>query len=124
MVLGDVTYGACCVDDLSAGALGAQLLVHYGHSCLVPVGETTVPCMYVFVDIKVDVPHLVETVRRARALPCLCVRSTLEAKHGLVLMLMWPALQPVCASCEVPRKACRLMLLLTAWCACGGMVLE
>ena len=76
MVLGDVTYGACCVDDLSAGALGAQLLVHYGHSCLVPVGETTVPCMYVFVDIKVDVPHLVETVRRARALPCLCVRST------------------------------------------------
>lgn len=67
MVLGDVTYGACCIDDLSAGALGAQLLVHYGHSCLVPVGETTVPCMYVFVDIKVDVPHLVETVRHARA---------------------------------------------------------
>ena len=79
MVLGDVTYGACCVDDLSAGALSAQLLVHYGHSCLVPVGETTVPCMYVFVDIKVDVPHLVETVRRAVALPSLCVRSMLEA---------------------------------------------
>ncbi|KAK9838131.1 hypothetical protein WJX81_003166 [Elliptochloris bilobata] len=63
LVLGDVAYGACCVDDLSAGALGAQLLVHYGHSCLVPVSETTVPCMYVFVDIKVDVPHLVDTVR-------------------------------------------------------------
>ena len=68
MVLGDVTYGACCVDDLSASALGVQLLVHYGHSCLVPVGETTVPCMYVFVDIKVDVPHLVETVRHTRPL--------------------------------------------------------
>lgn len=40
MVLGDVTYGACCVDDFSAKALGAQLLVHYGHSCLVPVDVT------------------------------------------------------------------------------------
>jgi len=64
-VLGDVTYGACCVDDLSAAALGAQLLVHYGHSCLVPVDVTAVPCLYVFVDIKIDVPHLVDTVRCA-----------------------------------------------------------
>jgi hypothetical protein len=31
VVLGDVTYGACCVDDLNARALGADFLVHYGH---------------------------------------------------------------------------------------------
>lgn len=34
VVLGDVTYGACCVDDFSARAMGCDLLVHYGHSCL------------------------------------------------------------------------------------------
>ena len=34
LILGDVTYGACCVDDYTARALDAQLLVHYGHSCL------------------------------------------------------------------------------------------
>jgi 2-(3-amino-3-carboxypropyl)histidine synthase len=62
-VLGDVTFGACCIDDLSAAALGADFLVHYGHSCLVPVDATTLPCMYVFVDIKCDVGHLVATVR-------------------------------------------------------------
>ncbi|TKY71099.1 Diphthamide biosynthesis protein 1 [Spatholobus suberectus] len=62
-VLGDVTYGACCVDDFAAAALGADLLIHYGHSCLVPIDSTTVPCLYVFVDIKIDVPHLVHTVR-------------------------------------------------------------
>ena len=61
-VLGDVTYGACCVDDLGAKALGADLLVHYGHSCLVPLTTTEVPCLYVFVEIRVDVPHLVECV--------------------------------------------------------------
>jgi 2-(3-amino-3-carboxypropyl)histidine synthase len=62
--MGDVTYGACCVDDFSAAALGADFLVHYGHSCLVPVDVTgDVPCIYVFVDIKIDVDHLVETIR-------------------------------------------------------------
>lgn len=38
MVMGDVTYGACCVDDFTARALGADFLVHYGHSCLGTVG--------------------------------------------------------------------------------------
>jgi 2-(3-amino-3-carboxypropyl)histidine synthase len=37
MILGDVTYGACCIDDFSAKAMGADFLVHYGHSCLVRV---------------------------------------------------------------------------------------
>ena len=59
-ILGDVTYGACCVDDLGAKALGADLLVHYGHSCLVPLTTTAIPCLYVFVEIRVDVEHLVE----------------------------------------------------------------
>jgi len=36
-ILGDVTYGACCVDDFTAAKLGTDLLVHYGHSCLVPI---------------------------------------------------------------------------------------
>lgn len=59
-ILGDVTYGACCVDDLGAKALGADLLIHYGHSCLVPLTTTVIPCLYVFVEIQVDVQHLVE----------------------------------------------------------------
>jgi diphthamide biosynthesis enzyme Dph1/Dph2-like protein len=32
--MGDVTYGACCIDDYTAAALGCDMLVHYGHSCL------------------------------------------------------------------------------------------
>lgn len=41
MVMGDVTYGACCVDDFTARALGVDFLVHYGHSCLGMVGWDT-----------------------------------------------------------------------------------
>eukprot|EP00854_Cymbomonas_tetramitiformis_P027950 gene27950-34553_t len=43
--------------------MGAELLIHYGHSCLVPVDHTTIPCMYIFVDIRFDTSHLVATVR-------------------------------------------------------------
>ncbi|MCO5587566.1 hypothetical protein L7F22_041515 [Adiantum nelumboides] len=62
-VLGDVTYGACCVDDFSAASLGADFLVHYGHSCLVPIDNSLIPCLYVFVEIQIDVLHLVDTVK-------------------------------------------------------------
>jgi diphthamide biosynthesis enzyme Dph1/Dph2-like protein len=27
LIMGDVTYGACCIDDLSARAMGADFLV-------------------------------------------------------------------------------------------------
>ena len=33
-IMGDVTYGACCIDDYTAVALGCDMMVHYGHSCL------------------------------------------------------------------------------------------
>ncbi|KAL5996821.1 hypothetical protein ACLOJK_007741 [Asimina triloba] len=62
-VLGDVTYGACCVDDFSASALGADLLIHYGHSCLVPIDVVKIPSLYVFVEIRIDVEHLVDTLK-------------------------------------------------------------
>ncbi len=61
--MGDVTYGACCVDDYSARALGADFLVHYGHSCLVPLDVTHIPSLYIFVDIGFDVDHLEGSIR-------------------------------------------------------------
>ena len=58
VVMGDVTYGACCVDDLSAKALGCDFMVHYGHSCLVPVSNTSIKMLYVFVEITFDTTHV------------------------------------------------------------------
>ncbi|XP_071552140.1 2-(3-amino-3-carboxypropyl)histidine synthase subunit 1 isoform X2 [Panulirus ornatus] len=63
-IMGDVTYGACCVDDFTARAIGADFMVHYGHSCLVPIDQTgSIPCLYVFVDIQFDTVHLIETIK-------------------------------------------------------------
>ena len=63
VVMGDVTYGACCVDDYTARALGADFMVHYGHSCLVPIDATLIKMLYVFVDIQIDNQHVMETLR-------------------------------------------------------------
>ncbi|KAL8665060.1 MAG: hypothetical protein Q9168_007787 [Polycauliona sp. 1 TL-2023] len=64
LIMGDVTYGACCIDDYTARALGCDLLVHYAHSCLIPVDVTKIKTLYVFVDISIDTSHLIATLER------------------------------------------------------------
>jgi 2-(3-amino-3-carboxypropyl)histidine synthase len=91
LLLADVTYGACCIDDYTAKSMGAEMIVHYGHSCLseligivrrfdahgavvadyrsttwtsVPVSQTTLRTLYIFVEIQVDPLHLALSVRR------------------------------------------------------------
>ncbi|EPY31225.1 diphthamide synthesis protein [Angomonas deanei] len=64
VILGDVTYGACCVDDYAASAVGCDFLIHYGHSCLISIKDCTISnMMYVFVEIDIDVQHFVDTVK-------------------------------------------------------------
>lgn len=64
LIMGDVTYGACCIDDYTARALGCDLLVHYAHSCLIPVDVTQIKTLYIFVDISIDTSHLIATLER------------------------------------------------------------
>ncbi|XP_074636218.1 2-(3-amino-3-carboxypropyl)histidine synthase subunit 1-like isoform X2 [Acropora palmata] len=64
VIMGDVTYGACCVDDFTARALCCDLIIHYGHSCLVPIDSMKgIKVLYVFVDIKIDASHFVDTIK-------------------------------------------------------------
>lgn len=81
--MGDVTYGACCIDDLTAKALGVDLLVHYGHSCLVPMDpKSDLKVLYVFVDIKIDPLHFIDTLK---------LNFEKETKLGLVSTIQFVA---------------------------------
>ncbi|ANB14567.1 Dph1p [Sugiyamaella lignohabitans] len=62
VIMGDVTYGACCIDDFTALSLNCDFLVHYAHSCLVPVDVTRMKVLYVFVTIDIDKTHLIATL--------------------------------------------------------------
>nr|MBE5724755.1 putative diphthamide biosynthesis protein 1 [Cucujiformia] len=49
---------------LTAKSLRVDLLVHYGHSCLIPVDQTQgIKVLYIFVDIKIDPLHFLETIK-------------------------------------------------------------
>nr|MBE5724783.1 putative diphthamide biosynthesis protein 1 [Cucujiformia] len=49
---------------LTARSLGVELLIHYGHSCLVPVDQMSgLKVLYIFVDIKIDPFHFIETIK-------------------------------------------------------------
>ncbi|XP_012284047.1 2-(3-amino-3-carboxypropyl)histidine synthase subunit 1 [Orussus abietinus] len=64
VIMGDVAYGACCIDDYVAHALNVDLLIHYGHSCLVPIDRTAeIKVLYIFVDIKIDAAHCIECLK-------------------------------------------------------------
>lgn len=63
VVMGDVSYGACCIDDYTARALDCDFIVHYAHSCLVPIDVTAIKVLYVFVTINIDETHLINTIK-------------------------------------------------------------
>ena len=44
-ILGDTSYGECCVDEVASQHLSANLIVHYGNACLSP--SRTIPVLYI-----------------------------------------------------------------------------
>ncbi|PLB45446.1 putative diphthamide biosynthesis protein Dph2 [Aspergillus steynii IBT 23096] len=45
-ILADTSYGTCCVDEVAAEHVDADVVVHYGRSCLSPTAR--LPVIYVF----------------------------------------------------------------------------
>uniref|UniRef100_A0AAV2LAR3 2-(3-amino-3-carboxypropyl)histidine synthase subunit 2 n=1 Tax=Knipowitschia caucasica TaxID=637954 RepID=A0AAV2LAR3_KNICA len=60
-ILGDTSYGSCCVDEVAAEHIGADCIVHYGSSCLSP--SKRLPLMYVFEKRPIDVEQCAATFK-------------------------------------------------------------
>ncbi|PSS22728.1 hypothetical protein M430DRAFT_134936 [Amorphotheca resinae ATCC 22711] len=56
-VLADTSYGACCVDEIAAEHVDAEVVVHYGRSCLSPTAR--LPVIYVFTSRTLDLDPVV-----------------------------------------------------------------
>lgn len=59
-VLGDTSYGSCCVDEVAAQHLFADSVVHYGRTCLSATSK--LPVAYVFGRAPIDVPVCVDAL--------------------------------------------------------------
>ena len=56
-ILADTSYGACCVDEIAAEHVDAEVVVHYGRSCLSPTSR--LPVIYVFTSRPLDIGDVV-----------------------------------------------------------------
>lgn len=61
-ILGDTSYGACCVDEVAAEHVDADAIVHYGRSCLSPASR--LPVIYVFTEKPLDLDLLVSSFQQ------------------------------------------------------------
>ncbi|CUV06647.1 unnamed protein product [Cryptosporidium hominis] len=78
VILGDITYGGCCIEDQLMSILESShskssnqsLLVHYAHSCLIPFEELAMSkdinianILYIFVEINLLSDHFIQTIK-------------------------------------------------------------
>lgn len=73
-ILGDTSYGACCVDEIAAEHVEAEVVVHYGRSCLSTTAR--LPVIYVFTERPLDIQEVVDVFR-----------DTYQDKDGKILLM-------------------------------------
>ena len=58
-ILADTSYGACCVDEIAAEHINAEVVIHYGRACLSPTAR--IPVLHIFtVHVLIDQSKLIK----------------------------------------------------------------
>ncbi|EYE99643.1 2-(3-amino-3-carboxypropyl)histidine synthase subunit 1/2 [Aspergillus ruber CBS 135680] len=60
-ILADTSYGTCCVDEVAAEHVNADVVVHYGRSCLSPTAR--LPVIYVFTHKPLPIEPVVRAFK-------------------------------------------------------------
>ncbi|MCJ1341618.1 Diphthamide biosynthesis protein 2 [Bachmanniomyces sp. S44760] len=55
-ILADTSYGSCCVDEIAAEHVDADVVVHYGRACLSPTAR--LPVIHVFTVQDLDIENV------------------------------------------------------------------
>ncbi|EXJ96092.1 diphthamide biosynthesis protein 2 [Capronia coronata CBS 617.96] len=62
-ILGDTSYGSCCVDEIAAEHVEADAVVHYGRACLSPTAR--LPVLHIFTTMELDHEAVVKSFRES-----------------------------------------------------------
>ena len=74
-ILGDTSYGPCCIDEIAAEHADADVVVHYGRTCLSPTAR--IPSIHIFT--KQPLPYEENMLRAS-------MESFPDPKQKLILM--------------------------------------
>ena len=58
-ILGDTSYGSCCIDEIAAEHADADAVVHYGRACLSPTAR--LPVFHVFTRSDLDLEQVISS---------------------------------------------------------------
>ncbi|KAI1042231.1 hypothetical protein LB505_003122 [Fusarium chuoi] len=61
-ILADSSYSACCVDEIAAEHVSADVVVHYGRTCLSPTSH--LPAIYVYTTHDLDYKVTLEEIKK------------------------------------------------------------
>lgn len=81
-ILGDTSYGSCCVDEIAAEHVNADAVIHYGRSCLSPTAR--LPVVHVFTRSELDDRKVVSVFTQAypdRSSRVIVTADTAFAEH-------------------------------------------
>ncbi|KAH0842361.1 Diphthamide biosynthesis protein 2 [Fonsecaea pedrosoi] len=56
-ILGDTSYGSCCVDEIAAEHVDADAVIHYGRACLSPTAR--LPVLHIFTTMGLEMDQVV-----------------------------------------------------------------
>lgn len=59
-ILGDTSYGSCCVDETAAQHVAADCIVHFGRSCLTP--NSYLPVYYILPKQPLDLVQCIQSI--------------------------------------------------------------
>eukprot|EP00049_Salpingoeca_infusionum_P019323 m.361384 g.361384 ORF g.361384 m.361384 type:complete len:576 (+) comp19562_c0_seq1:294-2021(+) len=79
-ILGDTTYGSCCIDEVAAEHVGADLIIHFGHSCLSRPDRTQT--LFVFGKASLSVEALQDSVATLADAVRVCIIITPGYAHA------------------------------------------
>lgn len=79
-ILGDTSYGSCCVDEIAGEHVDADVVVHYGRACLSPTAR--LPVLYIFTHIEVEIEHAVNAFLHSFSDPLAKVIVTADTPYA------------------------------------------
>ena len=80
-ILGDTTYGECCVDEIAAEHVSSDSVIHFGHTCLTPTCR--LPALWIFTRKYCDVDCLKQRIEDQFAKKSVILIYDVELNHLL-----------------------------------------
>ena len=62
-ILGDTSYGSCCVDEIAAEHVDADAVIHYGRACLSSTAR--LPVLHIYTTVDLDLQDVVNSFQAA-----------------------------------------------------------